>query len=87
MTARFKFTISGYVKDSRTGEVLIGATISIPGGVEGTITNNYGFYSLTLRREVEELFCSYVGYRLMVIALKGRQPDPFILPWKRRWHA
>jgi hypothetical protein len=26
-----QFTISGYVKDARTGEVLIGATITIPG--------------------------------------------------------
>ncbi len=68
-----QFTISGYVKDSRTGEVLIGATVSIPGGLEGTITNNYGFYSLTLRKEVEQLFCSYMGYRLLVIALKGKE--------------
>jgi len=57
-----QFTISGYVKDARTGEVLIGATITIPGGKEGTITNNYGFYSLTLREAVNELICSYVGY-------------------------
>jgi CarboxypepD_reg-like domain/TonB-dependent Receptor Plug Domain/Secretin and TonB N terminus short domain len=62
-----KFTVSGYVKDAETGEVLIGATIAIPGGAEGCISNSYGFYSMTLRREVEELFCSYVGYRNMVI--------------------
>ncbi len=67
-----QFTISGYVKDLRTDEVLIGATISIPGGLVGTISNNYGFYSLTLKREVEQLFCSYVGYRLMVIKSIGR---------------
>ena len=70
--APVQFTISGYVKDSRSGEVLIGATISIPGGLEGTITNDYGFYSLTLRKEVEKLLCSYVGYKLMVIPLYGR---------------
>ncbi len=70
--AQVQFTISGYVKDSRTGEVLIGATISIPGGLEGTITNNYGFYSLTLKKEVKQLFCSYVGYRLMTMALSGK---------------
>ncbi|MCK5692529.1 MAG: TonB-dependent receptor, partial [Bacteroidales bacterium] len=58
-----KFTLSGFVKNSRTGEVLIGATITIPGGAVGTITNAYGFYSLTLQGEVEELFCTYVGYR------------------------
>lgn len=66
-----QFTVSGYVKDSRTGEVLIGATISIPGGMEGTITNNYGFYSLTLKEEVEELLCSFVGYRLLKIPVQG----------------
>jgi len=66
-----QFTISGYVKDSHTDEILIGATVTIPGGVEGTITNNYGFYSLTLKKEVTELLCSYVGYKLMVIPLKG----------------
>ncbi len=66
-----QFTISGFVKDMRTGEVLIGATVSIPGGLLGTITNNYGFYSLTLKEEVEELICSFVGYRRMVIPVAG----------------
>ncbi len=64
-----QFTISGYVKDSRTGEILIGATITIPGGAEGTITNAYGFYSLTLEKEVQQLYCSYVGYRVLIIRL------------------
>lgn len=57
-----RFTLSGFVKDSRSGEVLIGATIAVPGGAVGTITNNYGFYSLTLYQEVEQLLCTYVGY-------------------------
>jgi len=68
-----QFTISGYVKDALSGEVLIGATVSIPGGMEGTITNNYGFYSLTLRQQVEKLICSYVGYRYAVIPLAGNE--------------
>jgi len=66
-----RFTVSGYVRDAMTGEVLIGATIRIPGGVQGTITNNYGFYSLTLRERAEALVCSYVGYKEMVLPLKG----------------
>lgn len=57
------FTVSGYVKDAGTGEVLIGATITIPGEARGTISNNYGFYSLTLRAELKELLCTYVGYQ------------------------
>ena len=66
-----KFTLSGFVKDSRTGEVLIGATITIPGGTVGTITNAYGFYSLTLQGEVEEMFCTYVGYRKGATAIQS----------------
>ena len=57
-----KFTLSGFVKDKRSGEVLIGATITIPGGAVGTISNSYGFYSLTLQQAVEDLLCTYVGY-------------------------
>jgi len=68
-----QFTISGYVKDSRTGEVLIGATITIPGGAQGTITNNYGFYSLTLREAVDHLICSYVGYGQRMLPLTPHQ--------------
>ncbi|MCK4747766.1 MAG: carboxypeptidase-like regulatory domain-containing protein, partial [Bacteroidales bacterium] len=70
--APVKFTISGYVKDAMSGEMLIGATVSIPGGLEGTISNNYGFYSLTLKKQVKQLICSYVGYRYMVIPVDGK---------------
>jgi len=66
-----KFTVSGFVRDAATGEVLIGATITIPGGAEGTITNNYGFFSITLKRNVKELLCSYIGYRNMSIPLQA----------------
>ena len=68
-TAPDKYTLSGFVKDSRSGEVLIGATITIAGGAVGTISNSYGFYSLTLREETEELSCTYVGYRKGSIAI------------------
>ncbi|MCD4711635.1 MAG: TonB-dependent receptor, partial [Bacteroidales bacterium] len=76
-----KFTVSGYVKDFGTGEVLIGATIAIPGGTEGTITNNYGFYSMTLRREVKELLCTYVGYmnRVLPVHSRGNQTVHFTM--------
>ena len=43
-----KFTISGTVKDSLSGETLIGVTIAIAELKTGTTTNEYGFYSLTL---------------------------------------
>ncbi len=57
-----KFTISGHLKDSETGEALIGATIAIKGTSTGTITNNYGFYSLSLSKGNYLLQFSYIGY-------------------------
>lgn len=59
-----KFTLSGYVKDESTGEDLIGATITLqdqPG--TGTVTNLYGFYSLSLPEGTYNVVFNYVGYQ------------------------
>ncbi|MDP4188498.1 MAG: carboxypeptidase-like regulatory domain-containing protein, partial [Bacteroidota bacterium] len=37
-------TVSGYVKDAASGEILIGASVYISGLKTGTTTNSYGFY-------------------------------------------
>lgn len=42
-------TISGYVTDATSGEAMIGVKIYVPTINKGTITNNYGFFSLTLK--------------------------------------
>ncbi len=55
-------TISGYAEDAHTGEKLIGATIYCPGQQAGTVTNQYGFYSLTLKKDTSSLLASYIGY-------------------------
>lgn len=57
------FTISGNIKDENTGESLIGAVISIkqPRGT-GTYSNEYGFYSLTLKKGTYVVIVSYIGY-------------------------
>ncbi|MFK7905237.1 MAG: RNA polymerase sigma-70 factor, partial [Chitinophagales bacterium] len=57
-----KYTLSGYIKDSENGEALIGATIYDPQSKQGTSTNVYGFYSLTLPAKPHDLMVSYVGY-------------------------
>ena len=48
LNAQETSTLSGYVKDGRSGETVIGAKVYIPEIRKGTITNNYGFYSLTV---------------------------------------
>lgn len=58
-----KFTISGYVWDESTGESLIGATIRVADSALGTVTNAFGFYSLTLHMGDYHLVYSYVGYK------------------------
>jgi hypothetical protein len=57
-----KFTLNGYVKDKESGESLIGATIYINKISGGTITNAYGFYSLTLEEGDYVIEYRYVGY-------------------------
>ena len=43
-----KYTLSGFVREQRTGEGIIGAAVVRPYINNGTYSNAYGFYSLTL---------------------------------------
>jgi hypothetical protein len=57
------FTISGYIKEAVSGESLIGVNIYLPDLKTGTVTNTYGFYSLTLpEADTLKLVASYIGY-------------------------
>ena len=60
-----KITLSGTVSDEETGETLIGATVLIPASGEGTVTNEYGFYSLSVPvSDSEEIVVfSYIGFQ------------------------
>lgn len=58
-----KYTISGYVKDAKTGEELIGAAVFIKElPATGVYTNAYGFYSITLPAGNYEVTAQYLGY-------------------------
>lgn len=57
-----KFTISGYVTDGVSSETLIGANVIEYQQHEGTSTNPYGFYSITLPGGKTDLRFSYLGY-------------------------
>ncbi|MEM8966385.1 MAG: carboxypeptidase-like regulatory domain-containing protein [Bacteroidota bacterium] len=58
-----KYTVSGYIKDTTNGEVLIGANVFDLKSSSGTSSNTYGFYSLTLPKDSVNLVYSYVGYQ------------------------
>ena len=61
--AQEKFTISGNLNDASNGEGLIGASIKVADQAKGTITNVYGFYSLTLPKGQYKIVYSYLGYQ------------------------
>src|SRR5689334_10653021 len=67
-------TISGFVKDSLTGETLIGANIFLAADPNvGTVSNTYGFYSITLPAGEQLLSFSYVGFQRRDIGLSVAQ--------------
>ncbi|RDK86829.1 outer membrane receptor protein involved in Fe transport [Marinirhabdus gelatinilytica] len=57
-----RFTLSGVVSEAATGETLIGVNVIIPSLQTGTITNEYGFYSITLPEGTYEVYYSNLGF-------------------------
>lgn len=58
-----KYTISGTIREATSNETLIGVTIAIQNLRTGTITNEYGFYSITLPKGEYNLIVSYLGFQ------------------------
>lgn len=57
-------TLSGFIKEAGSGELLPGVSVFIPGTTHGTVSNTYGFYSLTIPASPDslEVVFSSVGY-------------------------
>ncbi|HVF96952.1 MAG TPA: TonB-dependent receptor, partial [Flavisolibacter sp.] len=78
--AQQKFTLNGYVKDSASGESVIGATVSINGKSVGS--NQYGFYSITVDSGEHDLTVSHVSYLTQsqpILLLTNVQQNIFLL--------
>ncbi len=58
-----RYTISGYIKEKGSSELLIGVNAYIPTLKAGTSSNTYGFYSISLPADTIEVVFSYVGYK------------------------
>lgn len=78
------FTVSGTVRDAKTGEELIGATVVLKDTVGiGTVTNAYGFYSLTLPLNARQLSMRYIGYDELLVTIdsaKNQSQNVSLLP-------
>ncbi len=66
-----KISVSGTVKDGKTGEALLGVAVSLPGTTTGTITDVFGVYNMMAPANATLSF-SFIGYETQNIALNGR---------------
>lgn len=65
-----RHTLSGYVRERGSGELLPGVSVQVAGRPVGTVTNTYGFYSLTLpMADSLRVTFSSVGYAAAVNTL------------------
>lgn len=71
--AQEKFTFSGTVLDNQSNETLIGVNIVIPELGSGTMTNEYGFFSITLPEGTYKVQISYLGFRTVVETIELKQ--------------
>ena len=60
--AQSNYTLSGYVADSASGEALIGVTVFLPTLKTGTVSNSYGFYSVSIPPGTYPVEFNYIGF-------------------------
>lgn len=77
-----QFTVSGTIKSERSGETLINASIRIADSENGTTSNEYGFYSLTLPAGNYELHYTATGFEDVIerITLDKNLTKNILLP-------
>ncbi|MBQ1672892.1 MAG: TonB-dependent receptor plug domain-containing protein, partial [Bacteroidales bacterium] len=65
-----KCTVSGYLTDAESGESLISAALVERTRGLGAVSNNYGYYTLTLPAGDVSLDYSYIGYESVTMSLR-----------------
>lgn len=65
-----KYTLSGTITEAAGNETLIGVNIIVSELNTGTITNEYGFYSITLPQGTYRVQISYLGYQDIIKTLE-----------------
>ncbi len=62
-SAQGKATVAGYVRDGKTGEPLVGATVNADTLSRTVVTDQFGYYSLTLPKGRHEIRISIPGMK------------------------
>jgi hypothetical protein len=80
--AQVRYTLSGYVRGTETGEALPGATVAIPALALGATTDEKGFYTLAVPTGSQQVVVSFIGYQnqTQTISLTRNQRLNFTLP-------
>ncbi len=64
-----KFTLSGTISEDESGETLSGVNVLIPEIQAGAITNEYGYYAITLPKGEYDVYYSSLGYSSIKTAI------------------
>ncbi|MGB0849806.1 MAG: TonB-dependent receptor [Bacteroidia bacterium] len=56
------YTLSGYVKEQGSKELLLGVTVYTSDKSAGTVSNNFGYYAMQLPAGTHTVLYSFVGY-------------------------
>jgi hypothetical protein len=65
LSAQEKLSLNGVVRDADNNETLYGVNIIFPDLETGTITNEYGFYSIKIPKGKYKILVSYLGYQTL----------------------
>jgi len=63
LNAQKKYTLSGYVLDSQSNELIIGSSVIVEELNIGTITNSYGFFSITIKEGNYNIIIQNLGFK------------------------
>jgi len=63
LNAQKNYTLSGYVLDSQSNELIIGSSLIVEGLNIGTITNSYGFFSITIEEGNYNIRIQNLGFK------------------------
>ncbi len=84
-----RVTLAGYLHDIKTGEPVIGASIRIEGSKTGVISDQYGYYSLTVPKGRSIINIQSLGIRdtrrQVMVYSEGRmniELQPLVIPLK-----
>ena len=69
-SAQKTYTLSGYIKDKKSGEDLIGASVVAKGTSKGVTSNTYGYFALTLPQGEYTFKVDYLGYKSFETKIK-----------------